>query len=87
MKYCITCNQRLQGDPLEHIQCGSKAYSKEEILKIFTLAHGFQMRHDLYSLWENLAKVKDNPLAKTAQGQLWIDAISEELRRLEQLFS
>lgn len=90
MWICLNCNSRILPKNVTHDEkcefCGNKVYTEDELKKLYNKFCGFQRRHDLYDFWEQLKVVKENPNAKTAQNELWIDVIIRRIKQMEESF-
>lgn len=91
--YCIECNSEKWGEEVTFDErcddCGSNLYGEEEIQAIYnkTRKGGWQTRHDLYNMRDNLYTIKRDPFSKTAQNELWIDVLIRELAKMEKKFT
>jgi len=86
MRICIHCDKRLLETSLTSDEkcpkCNRKVYLEEELQAIYNKYCGFEVRHDLYDIQEELESVKRDPAHKTASGRLWIDVIIERLKAM-----
>ena len=90
MWICLNCNSRIWPQNVTHDEkcefCGEKVYTEDELKQLYNKFCGFQRRHDLYNIWEQLKYVKDSPKLETAQNELWIDVLIKRIKELEESF-
>jgi hypothetical protein len=90
MWVCLNCKSRIWPQNVTNDEkcefCGEKVYTENELKQLYNKFCGFQRRHDLYNIWEQLKYVKDAPKLKTAQNELWIDVLIKRIKELEESF-
>jgi DNA-directed RNA polymerase subunit RPC12/RpoP len=90
MWMCLNCKARIRPQNVTHDEkcekCGEKVYTQDELEQLYNKFCGFERRHDLFDIWEQLNDVKKNPKAETAQNELWIDVIIRRIKKMEESF-